>query len=285
MNNTTAGGTISWAEAPADPTQSQDWTLHKIDAIPTSHRLRWADLDGDGKKELIVLPIFGVGSSAPSHAGAVQLKAYTIPKDPKAASATWTAQVLDSTHLETAHGLEVVDWDGDKAADILTAANDGVDLFRPSLGKGAEHLGDGASGTAPDKGSSEVVLGNLGGDRFIATIEPWHGTDGVIYTPGAAASALWKRQVLGKDFEHGHGMVVADLNGDGYDEVIGGGGQGAMTELIYRYVPSSRTWEKIKLDAGAVAVSGMDVTDINGDGALDIVVIGGSNVVWYESTR
>ena len=70
-------------------------------------------------------------------------------------------------------------------------------------------------------------------------------------------------------------MVVADLNGDGYDEVIGGGGQGAMTELIYRYVPSSSTWEKIKLDAGAVAVSGIDVVDINGDGALDIVVIGG----------
>jgi hypothetical protein len=288
MNDTAAGGTVSWAEAPADPTQSQDWTLHKIGAIPTSHRLRWADLDGDGRKELLDLPIFGVGSSAPSHAGAVQLTAFFIPKDPKAANATWTAKIIDDSHLETAHGLEIVDWDGDKAADILTAANDGVDLFRPSLGKSVEHLGAGASGQAPDKGSSEVGLGSLGGARFIATIEPWHGTDGVIYTPGASASELWKRQVLGKDFEHGHGLVVADLNGDGYDEVIAGGGQGAMTELIYRYVPSSGTWEKIKLDTGAVAVSGIDVADMNGDGALDIVVIGGSptnNVVWYESTR
>ena len=288
MNNTTGGGTVSWAENPADPTQSQDWALRKIDAVPTSHRLRWADLDGDGKKELIDLPIFGVGSSAPSHAGAVQLKAYVIPKDPKAASATWTAQVLDNQHLETAHGIAIVDWDGDKAEDILTAANDGVVLFRPSLGKGAEPIGAGATGQAPDKGSSEVVLGSLGGARFIATIEPWHGTDGVIYTPGASATALWARQDLGADFEHGHAMVLADFNGDGYDEVVGGGGQGTMLQLIYRYVPSSRTWEKIKLDMGGVAISGSDVADINGDGAPDIVAIGGSptnNVVWYENSR
>ena len=161
-------------------------------------------------------------------------------------------------------------------------------MFRLSLGKGVEHIGMGATGAAPNRGSSEVGLGNLGGARFLATIEPWHGTDAVIYTPGASASALWSRQSIGSDFEHGHGLAVADLNGDGYDEVIGGGGQGAMNEFIYRYVPSSRTWEKIKLDAGNVAVSGIEVKDINADGALDILVVGTSptnNVVWYESSK
>jgi len=53
MNDTNGGGTVSWAEAPADPTKNQEWALHEIDAIPTSHRLRWADIDGDGKKELL----------------------------------------------------------------------------------------------------------------------------------------------------------------------------------------------------------------------------------------
>jgi hypothetical protein len=286
MTDTTSGGTVSWAEAPADPTQSQEWTLHKVGAIPTAHRLRWADLDGDGRKELIVLPIFGVGSMSPAYAGAVQLTAYTIPANPS--SDTWVSRILDSTHLEVAHGLAVVDWDGDKAQDLLTAANDGIDLFRPSLNPSYQPIGTGATGQAPTKGSSEVGLGSLGGARFIATIEPWHGTDAVVYTPGTANSPLWTRTDLGADFTHGHGLGVADFNGDGFDDFVAGGGQGTMAQIIYRYVPSSGTWDKIPLDTGGVAVSGIDVGDLDGDGDIDIVSIGTSptnNVVWYENMK
>jgi hypothetical protein len=287
MTDTTGGGTISWAEAPADPTQSQEWPLHKIGAIPTSHRLRWADLDGDGKKELIVLPIFGMGSTAPAYAGAVQLTAFTVPSDP--VGGVWTSKVLDNQHLEVAHGLAVVDWDGDKAQDLLTAANDGVDLFRPGLNLGDQHVGSGdTTGQAPSKGSSEVGLGSLAGARFIATIDPWHGTDAVVYTPGASATALWNRLDLGSDFTHGHGLGVADFNGDGYDEFVAGGGQGTMAQIIYQYDPTHGTWTKIPLDTGGVAVSGIDVGDLDGDGDIDIVSIGTSptnNVVWYENQR
>lgn len=285
MNDSKSGGTISWAKAPDDPTQNQEWELHTIDAVPTSHRLRWADIDGDGKKELILLPIFGIGSNPTTRAGAVQLKAYTVPQDPKG---TWTSKVLDDTHLEVAHGIEIVDWDGDKSEDILTAANDGIDLFRPSLGSAPQHVGAGKEGQAPNRGSSEVGLGNLAGARFIATIEFWHGTDAVVYTPGASPNDLWTRQVLGSDFEHGHGLMVADFDGDGYDEFVAGGGQGDMAEIIYRYAPSTKTWQKIPLDKGNVAISEIDVKDIDGDGALDIIAIGGSptnNVVWYENSR
>jgi len=285
MNDTIGGGTLVWAEAPADPTASEEWTLHDVGAIPTSHRVAWADMDGDGRKELIDLPIFGEGSMGAAHEGAVLLTAFAMPSDP---SAAWTSTVIDDTHLETAHGLRIVDWDGDERDDILTAANDGVDLFRPALGMGAERLGAGAEGQAPDKGSSEVALGKLGDTRFIAAIEPWHGSDAVIYMPGASASDLWTREVLGSDFEHGHGLALADFDGDGFDEVVGGGGQGDMAEIVYRFVPSTRSWERIELDMGSVAVSGLDVGDINGDGAPDIVAIGSSptnNVVWYENSR
>lgn len=283
MTDTSSGGTISWAENPGSPTTSQDWAVHAIDAIPTSHRVRWADLDGDGKKELIAQPLFGMGSTAPAYMGAVKLTAFSIPADPK--TGKWTSKVVDGTHLEVAHELTVVKLAGDKGESLITSANDGVDIYRSSTGTPTRiHVGDGAAGQAPNKGSSEAVLGNLAGQQFIATIEPWHGTDAVVYMLDASYQGT-SRKVLGSDFEHGHGMAAGDFNGDGYDEFVGGGGQGAMVQNIYRYVPSTKSWDKIELDKGSVAVSYIDVADMNGDGAPDIVTIGTSNVVWYENGR
>jgi hypothetical protein len=56
--------------------------------------------------------------------------------------------------------------------------------------------------------------------------------------------------------------------------------------MIYRYLPASDSWEKIPLDIGGVAVSGLYISDITGDGALDILAIGGAtdNVVLYENS-
>ena len=87
--------------------------------------------------------------------------------------------------------------------------------------------------------------------------------------------------------EGGHALIAVDLNDDGYDEIVAGGRGGDWALMIYRYLPSSDSWEKIPLDIGGVAVSGLYISDINGDGAPDIVAIGGAtdNVVFYENSR
>ena len=284
MNDTSRGGTVYWAETPDDPTTNEEWELHAIDAVPTSHRLHWGDLDGDGEKELLNLPLFGMGASSPEYVGPVQFNAYSIPADP---AGTWTPRLLNDTLLEVAHGFQVVDWDGDAAEDVLTASNAGVYLFQPSLAAAPRQLGVGDDGARPDRGSSEVGLGSLGGARFIATIEPWHGTDAVVYTPGASESDPWTRDVIGPEFERGHALAVADFNGDGFDEIVAGDQNGGGALMIFRYIPSSQTWERIDVDRGGVAVIGIDIADIDADGALDLVAIGGSsnNLVWYENLR
>jgi hypothetical protein len=288
LGNSTGGGLVHWARAPEDPMTEQEWQLYPIDQVPTSHRLRWADLDGDGRKELVNLPIIGVGATEPEYAGAAELRAYHIPNDPTGA---WEIEVLEDSFLELAHGLEVTDWDGDAAEDLLTASSVGVSLIRPSLEGQPEHvlrLGEGLEAPAPNRGSSEVGVGALGDrGRFIATVEPWHGDEVVVYLEGGAEGFPWPRRQIGTGLGAGHGLVTADLNNDGFDEVIAGGRSGDAAALyIYRYRPATDDWESIPLDLGGVAVSSLDTEDFNGDGAMDILVLGSGtrNVVWYENS-
>lgn len=288
LGNSTEGGVVHWAEAPDDPTTGEEWTLHRIDAVPTSHRLKWGDIDGDGSRELINLPIVGVGATGPEYHGAVELKAYEIPDDP---TGPWTAEILDDSRLEVAHGLEVVDWDGDGADDLLTASLSGVHLVQPAL-EGDEgepaviRIAEGHRGDRPQTGSSEVALGTLGSEApFLATNDPWHGNQVVVYRPGESGGFPWSRRVIETGFESGHAVVTVDLNGDGYDEIVAGHRGGERNLFIYRYAPDSDEWERIPLDLGGVAVSSLDVADLDGDGDPDIVTIGSAtdNVVWYEN--
>ena len=61
--NTTSGGTLHWVRQGAP---GADWELHSIAEEPTLHRIRWADVDGDGNRELVVAPLHGRGTKGPT---------------------------------------------------------------------------------------------------------------------------------------------------------------------------------------------------------------------------
>lgn len=288
LGNSTEGGLVHWAECPADPVNAQEWPLHRIDAVPTAHRVRWADLDGDGRAELVNLPIIGVGARAPGYEGGLRFTAYAIPGAPK--TEPWPTRVLSET-LELAHGLAVVQWDETAAMELLTASHQGLTLFRWTPGSDEAHtivLGAGHEGIRPRTGSSEVGLGSLGtpGRRYLAAIEPWHGNEVVVYTPGASGDLPWVRRVIDDEFNDGHALACADLDGDGVDEIIAGHRGAPYGLYIYRYNTVNSDFERIALDAGGMGAAGIDVCDLDQDGDLDVLAIGTptNNVVLYRNT-
>jgi len=280
----TQGGLLQWFENPGNPTQNQEWAAYTIDRVPTSHRLRWGNFNGQSRT-LINLPIIGIGASAPRYEGGAQMKAYEIPVNPKG---VWGSVVL-STDSEMAHGLAVVDWNGDGRDDLLTASFAGINLVQFAVdGRFVKqtHLGAGNRGERPSQGSSEVGLGSLpDGSRFMASIEPWHGNEVVVYTPNADGSRPWQRTVIDDTFEGGHALIVADLNNDGVDGIVAGHRSSPYGLYSYRYMATTAQWERTTLDAGGIGVAGLSVVDINGDGYRDIVAIGSAtgNVVLFES--
>ncbi len=286
LRASTEGGLVQWLENPGDPMLNQEWQIYDIDRIPTSHRLRWADVQGQGQLVLINLPIIGIGAEEPDYAVGSELTAYSVPRDLR--DGPWGKAVI-SREMEMAHGLTVTDWDADGRDDLLTASFAGIDLFQlASNGRFVNQtpLGAGNRSPRPNQGSSEVAVGSLEDSaRFIASIEPWHGNEVVVYSPNEDGSLPWSRQVIDSELVGGHALAVIDINNDGRDEIVAGYRSRPYGLNIYRYMPALKQWQRTPLDNGGVAVSGLMVFDFDEDGDEDIVAVGGgtANVVLYEN--
>jgi hypothetical protein len=316
------GGNLQWLKP--DRGFDRPWKLLPIAVDPVTHRVRWGDLDGDGRSELIHIPFFGPGSQGVKSPRPAHLWAFRLPAHPT--TDPWPVWKIDET-LTMIHGAYVRDVDGSGRASIFTASREGIHRFKWE-GQGAAahwtklHLGAGAAPTSdkPDapRGSSEVAFGHLGnsnpkrerggegnidpkrerglrtngdsplfpGRPFLAAIEPWHGNQVVAYFPpkDAPKDALWTRRVLTSSFDEGHGLAIADLDGDGRDEIIAGcRGKGRSLML---FVPNAAGdgFQPVELD-NTVAADCTLVADINGDGRPDLVVVSGrtNKVVWYEN--
>lgn len=296
MSRTNSGGLLHWLKCPQDPTG--EWPMYVIGAEPTSHRIRWADVDGDGRKELLNAPIMGRNAKAPLWDVGVNLIWYEIPEQPT--TGPWKPNIIDN-QLAVVHGISVVNWDNDNCDDVLVASFEGIHLYQPQkqedrISWEKTKLGSGEQINPNKRGSSEIDLGTIGSKnaRFLAAIEPWHGNNVVVYTPdsgphapsASSGQALWQRAVIDTTFNEGHALICADLDADGDDEIIAGYRGKGYGLYIYDCLDArAKRWERIALDEGDMAASGVAVADINGDGRLDIICVGTatSNIKCYEN--
>ncbi|HOL94820.1 MAG TPA: VCBS repeat-containing protein [bacterium] len=284
LGNTSSGGRISWLKRRENLNES--WTVYPIGQEPTSHRVRWVDWEGKGRVELINLPILGVGATPEKAlAAAVRLLAYPIPQNP--VEEKWSQRVMDQS-LHIAHGLYAGDLDGDGRGDLLTASAEGITwLVKNSDGQwSTTRLARGAQRENGYSGCSEVTVGKLNdGRRFLATIEPWHGSEVAVYVESATAPLTFgPRTVIDDSYISGHAVATGDFDHDGDDEILAGFRGEGWTIYLYNFNrDGSPAWKRWVVDRGGVAVQGISVADVNGDGRLDFVATGGltHNVMLY----
>jgi hypothetical protein len=268
-------GIVSVLHPGEDP--RQPWTVTEIDRLTTSHRLRTADIDGSGHPVVINAPLTGALAAAPDYRDQTPL-VYYRPGE-------WKRRVIGTENSGVVHGIFITDWDGTGRDSILTASFTGIHLFQYAPATSQKdarwtrsEIAKGDPAPWPKSGSSDVAVGRLGAARFLAAIEPWHGTQVVIYRRRAN---LWDRQVIDTTLVDGHTIQAADLNGDGVDEVIAGyRGQGRS---VYIYSLTGDQWAKQTLDDGGMGAAACAVADLNGDGRRDIACIDSTRLKWYEN--
>jgi hypothetical protein len=282
--NTRSGGTLQWLKQ--GKTLDEPWKLYPIGEEPTLHRIRFADLDGSRRPSLVVAPLMGRNSTQAKNwadGSPVRLLSYRIPRDPT--RDRWVPEVIDqSLHVMHNFWPTPAKLGKGKGMDLLTASYDGVHLFSRDGSRWTKmQLGEGnQANPKSNRGASEIKLGRLKGGRpFIATIEPWHGNQVVIYTPGEKEGAPWKRRVLDDRLKWGHAVWCADLDGDGGDELVIGvrddlskkPGERRGVRIYQALDGAGEKWQRHLIDEGGVAVEDLACADL-GNGRIDIVAVG-----------
>ena len=272
--NTASGGTLHWVKQGAPGTQ---WTLHSIAEEPTLHRIRWADVDGDGTLELVVAPLHGRGTKGPDWLGqGARILVFRPPANP--AADPWPVEVADDS-LHIVHNLLPVNFDQDSADEVLAASREGVSLLKRGAAKSSAWsrtlIGEGSPG--------EIKMGRISGRRMLATVEPWHGTSVVIY---AEQPGMWARTVIESQITGGHALGWGDFDGDGSDELAVGWRDQKPGVAIYKVDRQGALVSKLMVDEGGMATEDLAVADLNGDKRPDIVASGRATrnvrIYWNE---
>lgn len=289
----TAKGSVWVVKSQGDPNEM--WKSYLVGYVPTAHRLAWADLEGDGKKEIVVAPLVGLkGWEEPKYHDKVPLYYWRVPS---ALDGNWQRETLDDSSYGMLHDLHPLKWNPGKRDNLLLMGFDGIALFTPTghgdklrlerkqLSKGdAERAVPGEDEIT--KGANDAFPIFIQGKRFLAAQEPLHGDQIVVY---ANQNGRWERNVIFKGFIQGHEIAVGDLNGDGRDDIVAvdvtnrGHPLPASVHIFYCLDDSGLHWRHELLDENMMAGSGMMVADINGDGRPDIVAISGNQVKYYEN--
>ena len=270
-------GTLQWVKQNA-PGTTPAWEVFAISAEPTLHRIRWADVDGDKRLELIVAPLHGKGAKG-AEGPSARLLVFTSPANPR--TDPWPMEVAgEENHIQ--HNFLAMNVDKDTQNEIVTASAEGLKAWkRAKDGKWSTTLiGEGAPG--------EVKLGTVGGRRVFATVEPWHGAGIAVYVE--RPTGLWAKTTIETALTDGHALGWADFDGDGNDE-LAAGWRGAPKPGVAIYFVDREGALKSKemVDDGGMATEDLIVGDFNGDKKPDIVASGRSTrnlkIYWNETKK
>lgn len=271
-------GLIVWLENPGDG-QGQWRARVADDLVHGIHGLNQADVDGDGKIDLLAT------SAQPTNPYPESLVWLRVPEQPHKVE-RWEVfpfAIQDAPGLT--HYLGVGDIDGDGRIDAVTGAKGGPQ----ATSKGEWFAWWKSDSTAKGRWTKEIVSGDEPGATNIHPVDVdndgvidllasrGHGT-GVMWFKGPD----WNRYMIDEVIKEPHCLAVADLDNDGdMDAATCAYGD----RVAVWYENDGQGGFKRHLIGEDQEAYDIRAIDMDSDGDLDLLVAGraSDNVVWFEN--
>ncbi len=279
------GKETPWFE---NPGAAKPWKRHVAVKVTNNESPLWADLTGDGRPELIC----GTSPDVDKPDGPRRRMAFSRPgKDPRALWPLRTFSAMD-THgsKKYAHGIGVGDINGDDRADVVIPQGwweAPEDKKQPEWTFHAVKLGE-------DAAHMHVYDFDGDGDNDVLSSSAhrfgiwWHEQ-----TPDGFAT-----HTIDDTLSQAHAVCLVDINGDGLlDFVTGkrwwahmGHDPGSDQPALVVWYELSRKddrpqWTRHQIDDDSGVGTQFEVTDVNGDGLLDVVTSNKKGVYYFEQSR
>ena len=255
---------------------AESWELVILDAVPPHITeiggMAAADIDGDGKTEVVIVGVGAIVWYRPSTSekGVVALGRYGVGVALEDIDGDGRKEIVVAKGLPVAEGHPekwIINW--------YKAGTRQDDLWTEYI------VDDETAGHAHD-----MIFGDVDGDgerELIANAMYCERPGLFVYKVPADPRKPWKKQMIQSGLA-AEGTAAGDLNGDGKDEIVCGP---YWYSAPHAGAFSGQPWETHSVAPGFRELCRAAIIDVNGDGHLDVVLVEDEypdgRLAWFEN--